>query len=162
MKAPTEWQSNINGQIYNFSHSIVLGKHNLTINGVSNTIKGSFFSSILGFDEPINFDGIEARLVVERKKPDIVVNGVYLQSQKPYIPRPKWSIVFVILCILIPIISLGGALPAVIGVVGALACVQISKTSLPVAARIALCILITAAAWVLWFVLIFAVAMAQL
>jgi len=159
MKKPTEWSSEIDGKSYAFSHQIIKGKHTLAVNGVSNTIKAGFVSSVIGFDEKFDLEGKEARLVMVKNEPDIVVDDVFLRSGKNYVQRPAWAMVFIVACILIPIISLGGALPIVLGFGGAGACVAVSKTSLTNIVRIILCIAITILAWVLWFLLILGVSM---
>lgn len=147
MKKPIEWESTINNKNYAFSYQRVKGKHILTINGVPNTIKVSFFSTLFGFDEKFDLDGIEARLVIERQIPDIVANGIYVKSGKAYRSRPVWATVFAFICIAMPVATLGGALPMVFGLFGGILCIRVSKTSLPIAARIILCTLITLAVW---------------
>lgn len=157
MKKPIEWENQVDGKNYAFSYQKVKGKHVLTINGTPTEIKSGFKSSMLGFDEKFMLDGKEAQLVINNKVPDIAVDGVFLKSGKKYVPSPAWVVVFSILCLLIPIISLGGALPALLGCGGLALCVSVSKTSLPSAVRVILCTLITLLAWVLWFVLIISV-----
>ncbi|MCL2253177.1 MAG: hypothetical protein FWC09_01910 [Lachnospiraceae bacterium] len=153
------WQSVINEQNYEFSYQKVKGKNILTVNGTPNTIKVGFLSSLLGLDEKFDFDGKEARIVMVKGQPDIVINDTYLKSGKPYIARPAWAIVFAILCFAIPVVSLGGAIPIVLGFAGAALCVTVSKSSLSMAVRLILCILITVVAWVLWFALIVGMSM---
>jgi len=161
MGKTTQWESKIDGKSYAFSHEKVKGRHILTANGLQTEIKGGFISALLGFDEKFTFEGREARLVIEKNKPDVIIDGVYLQSGKNYIKRPAWVLVFAIICILIPIVSLGGALPFVIGFLGATLCVSVSKSSLPTAARVILCLVITVIAWLLWFLLIIGISMLQ-
>ncbi|MCL2547504.1 MAG: hypothetical protein FWE06_10055 [Oscillospiraceae bacterium] len=153
MKKPIEWVSQIDGKDYSFSYEKVKGKHVLTANGVPIEVKASFWSMILGFDEGFMLDGKEARLVVESKEPDVVIDGQYVRSGKVYVKRPAWVLVFAVLCILIPIVSLGGAIPAVIGFCGAAGCVSVSKTTLSTPIRVLICTGITVLAWVLLFLL---------
>jgi len=157
----TQWESQIDGRTYSFSHERKRGKHLLTVNGTPVEIKGSFMSAILGFDEKIMLDGKEARFVFERNKPDVAVDHVYLQSGKDYVKRPAWVLAFAILCLLIPIISIGGAIPVLLGLGGVALCVSASKSSLPIAIRVILCIVITLSAWVLLFFLAIGVSMLQ-
>jgi len=159
MKKITQWESQIDGRSYSFSHEKIKGKHVLTINGIPTEVKGSFMSSILGFDEGIVIDGKEARLVFEKNKPDVVVNNTYLQSGKVYVKRPAWVLAFAIACVLIPIVSLGGALPAVIGFGGVALCVSVSKSTWSTGIRVALCALITLLAWFAVFLLAIGVSM---
>ena len=153
MKKTTEWESQIDGKNYSFSHEKKKGKHLLTINGTPEEIKGGFMSSALGFDEGIKIDGKEARFVFERNQPDVVVDNKYLQSGKAYVKRPAWVLAFAVACILIPVAAIGGAIPAVLGFSGAALCVSVSKAHLPVGVRLLLCALITVSAWGLLFLL---------
>lgn len=147
MKNQEQWQSTINDKNYEFSYKKNKGNHEISVNGTMVSLKAGLWSSLLGFDENFTFDGTEARLIVDGKGPDVAVNGAYLQSGKKYIERPAWVMIFVILCILIPVLSLGGALPVLLGLGGAAICVGASKADLPMAVRILLCIAITALAW---------------
>ena len=151
----TQWESQINGIEYQFSYEKLRGKHKITVNGESTEIEGGFMSTLLGFDEKFLIDGKEARLVIEKNKPDVVLDGAYTQSDKLYVKRPVWVMVFVVLCMIIPIFNrLSGALPAFLGLGGIALCVTVSKTPLPNSVRLLLCIIVTAAAWL---TLIFAV-----
>jgi hypothetical protein len=152
-----EWKSMIGGVEYSFSHTISKGKHILTANGVVHTIKLGVMSSFLNVDEGFDLDGRPARLVMVKGKPDVVVDGVHLQSGKPYVAQPKWVLVFAILCIAIPIVSLGGALPLLLGLGGVAICLAVSKMNASVAVRVIVCAVVTAAAWAAWYFLILAV-----
>ena len=156
-KAPIVWESIINQKNYTFSYQKIKGKHTLTVNGVSQTLKCGFMSALFGFDEEFNLDGTNARLVIEKKIPDIVVDDVYVQSGKKYIKRPKWVIVFVIICLLVPVVTIGGAIPALIGFGGAALCVSVSKSALSTAIRVVLCSFISLAAWILFLIFGYAV-----
>jgi len=71
---------------------------------------------------------------------------------------PKWAYPFGIACVAIPVVTLGGGIPAAIGIGGASLVATIAKKdSMPVAVRAALCAAVTAAAWILLFVLLAAV-----
>jgi len=148
MRKSKEWESQINGKTYNFSLK-TLGKYVLTVNGTPIPLKRGFLSFILWFDEKFTFDGIDARLVIE-KKPDIVVDGIYVRSGKRYVERPMWSLVLAVICFLVPTILSGfGALPTIFGFIGAMLCVYAARTSLPAGARVALCVGIMLLTWVI-------------
>ncbi len=152
-----EWTSEIDGQAYDFSYRRVKGKHEITVNGKATTLKSGFVSLVNGFDEGFYLEnGKEARLVLSGKNPDVAVDGVFLRSGKKYIKAPGWSVIFGILCLLIPISTVGGVLPAAIGFGGAFLCMAVSKSQLPTITRLLLCIVITGAAWVLTYSIIFA------
>jgi len=151
-KVPVVWESVIYDKHYTFSYQ-KKGRV-FTVNGFPQTLKTDFWSSLSGFDAGFVLDGIDARLVIEKNVPDVVVNNVFAHSGKKYVKRPAWAIVFAILCIAIPIVSLGGALPALIGFGGAAFCISISKSTLSTAVRVLLCTLLTLGAWLLSIVLI--------
>ena len=70
---------------------------------------------------------------------------------------PKWSWFFIVPCLLIPIISFGGAIPAVLGIGGAGLCSAIARRKWPIAVRVILCTFITCICW--FFMLIIFAAM---
>ena len=71
---------------------------------------------------------------------------------------PSWVWAFVFACGIIPIISLGGAVPALIGFVGAGYCYSISQdTSKKMTTRIFVCFSATSICWSLFIGLILAV-----
>jgi hypothetical protein len=67
------------------------------------------------------------------------------------IPVPGWAYVFALACGVIPVLSLGGFVPAMIGIGGASSCIKISSTgSLHGFLRVLLCIVITIGCWILF------------
>jgi hypothetical protein len=73
-----------------------------------------------------------------------------LKSKQATGPIPVWGWVFVAACGIIPILTLGGALPAAIGIGGAAGCANISrKASVSVPKRVAICAGITMGCWTL-------------
>lgn len=149
MKPPVRWESQISGNHYTFCYEIIAREHTLTINGLPQKFPLAFFD-FLGPDKPFMLGGQEARLVVDGNKTDIAVDGVFLRSGRQYVKRPAWAWVFIALCMLLPIISLGGALPALFGFGGAYFCVRMSKAPMHAALRAFLCTLITLAVWGVW------------
>jgi len=68
---------------------------------------------------------------------------------KNWFPKaPRWAWIFMGLCLLIPIVTRGGAVPAVLGFIGAWGCAQVASTRWPIVVRVALCVLVTIASWV--------------
>nr|WP_319489335.1 hypothetical protein [uncultured Caproiciproducens sp.] len=105
------------------------GKHKLTVNGEEIKLDRKPFQSFAGLDQPINFGGKEARFVLIGNKVDIAIDGKYLSSRKAYMPLksiPGWVWIFVVACALIPIVALGGAIPALLGVAGAIAILRVA------------------------------------
>lgn len=150
MKKAVTWESQIDGKDYVFSYHVFKREHILTINNISNEFPVKFMD-FLGVDLPFVLDEKEVRLVIDNYKPDIAIDGVYLRSGKQYIKRPAWAWLFLALCLLLPVINIGGALPVIFGFFGAVCCVRASKASLSVATRLLICTLITLSAWALWF-----------
>jgi hypothetical protein len=64
---------------------------------------------------------------------------------------PGWAYLFALACGVIPVLSLGGFIPAMIGIGGASSCIKISSSgSLPGVVRVFLCIGITIGCWVVF------------
>jgi hypothetical protein len=80
------------------------------------------------------------------------------ETWKKWFPQftglPKWAWLFVGACLLVPVLTMGGAVPAVTGILGATACAKAAKASWPAALRIAVCALLAAATWVATFALL--------
>ncbi|HMA36601.1 MAG TPA: hypothetical protein VKY74_19255 [Chloroflexia bacterium] len=94
---------------------------------------------------------------------DLAVDGVSLTTGQPAIPRPlpSWAWAFIIACAVIPILTLGGAVPAMIGVGGAFGCANLARdSSKPVGTRVALCSGVVLLCWTLF--VIFALTLASI
>jgi len=155
LKQPVqEWQSTIDGSAYLFKCEHEKGfTYTVTANGEQATVKGRFLSMMFGFDEPFTVDGKKMRLIAARGGMDVAYDGRYLIADKPYIARPAWVWIFVILCI--SLIFMGvGFLGGVIGFIGAIICLSASRTDTPLSARILLCIFITVATWAVGIVVL--------
>lgn len=64
------------------------------------------------------------------------------------IPIPSWGYLFVVASVLVPVVSLGGAIPCVLGFGGAGTCAKLARdTSRPVATRVLLCAAMTVGVW---------------
>ena len=88
---------------------------------------------------------------------DLSIDGRSVDTGKEVVPAspiPGWAWIFVVVCALIPILSLGGAIPAAIGFGGAYGCIAIARDlSKSVNMRIGLCVGISILCWVLYFAL---------
>jgi hypothetical protein len=70
-------------------------------------------------------------------------------------PIPAWAWLFAVACILIPIVSLGGAIPGAIGAGSAFACVAVARNhQMSTAARIGTCCAIAGGAWIVFIILV--------
>jgi hypothetical protein len=65
-------------------------------------------------------------------------------------PIPAWAWLFAVACGIIPVLTLGVAIPGAIGFGGAGGCVAVARNpDLPLAGRIAACVAITVGCWAL-------------
>jgi hypothetical protein len=75
---------------------------------------------------------------------------------------PQWAYLFAAVCGAIPIVSLGGLIPAVLGVGGAGGCLKVARLgSLPIPVRLLLCVGITMGSWILFALLLVAMMSAK-
>ncbi len=71
-----------------------------------------------------------------------------LPLQRPPAEIPQWAYLFAVLCGIIPVLTLGGAVPVMVGVGGAGGCLKVARSgSLPLGVRVLLCLVITAGCW---------------
>jgi len=93
---------------------------------------------------------------------DLAIDGISITTGAALtgIPAtPKWAWIFVALCVFIPLISGGGALPVLFGLGGAFICVSIARdTAKATGLRLALCGGVTILAWVVFVILIIGIA----
>ncbi|MEL6310435.1 MAG: hypothetical protein AAFR81_18735 [Chloroflexota bacterium] len=75
------------------------------------------------------------------------------------LPTPWWGWLFIVVCVAIPVIAVGGAIPSAIGAGAAAGCYSVSKNpEMSATTRMGACLGITVIAWALFGGLIFAVA----
>ena len=87
---------------------------------------------------------------------------MYIETRDKQIrpSTPAWAWIFAIACGAIPVISLGGAIPAVIGIAGASGCLAASRSpKMPTIAKLLVCIGITVVCWALFVLLIGGIAL---
>jgi hypothetical protein len=88
-----------------------------------------------------------------------------MSNDNPKPPKPKipaWGYLFAGLCILLPILTLGGAIPGAVGFGGAAACVGVSRDDKKsIGIRIALCAAIVFACWMVVGAVVLLVAKAR-
>lgn len=158
-----QWDITINGMTntVTFTPNQWSGKHKLTVNGKEVLLKKSPFETFVGTDQPINIAGKECRFVLIGNKADMAVNGTYVDSKKLYVPlksMPWWTWIFLVLCIAVPVVSLGGALPVGIALLCSIWCVRVAiSPNMKTAIKILCCFGITALAWTLLGILLFAI-----
>jgi len=151
MRKTIQWSSAIGEYRYDFVFENIEGKLILAINGHPVEIKLGFWSTLTGnINEKFMFGGSEAYLVISKGNADIAINGVFINSGKQYKPRQRWPAIFVVLCCLLPVVgfvSSGGSVLFIIGLGCAGVCAFIAESSQPTGGKVALCTLITIAAW---------------
>jgi len=75
------------------------------------------------------------------------------EKKKPTLPTPAWAWLFVVACVLIPILTLGGAIPGAIGGGGAFGCFAVAKDpSKQAGTRVLICVGITAVCWAIFLI----------
>jgi hypothetical protein len=68
---------------------------------------------------------------------------------------PGWAYIFAVACAMIPVVTLGGFIPALVGLGGASACVKVSSSgSIPGVLRVLCCLGITLGCWLVLAALI--------
>lgn len=85
---------------------------------------------------------------------DVGIDGKSVTTGKPIVPQvalPMWAWVFIIACAAIPILSLGGIVPILLGLGGALGCNQLARDGTKdYNSRLLMCAGITVLCWVLF------------
>lgn len=72
-------------------------------------------------------------------------------GKPPKPPIPWWGWVCAGMCILIPFVALGGAIPGAIGAGGAGGCVAVARhPTMSMGARVGICVAITIGCWALF------------
>jgi len=142
-----------------FKPNVWTGKHKLIINRKETIVKPTFSQYFVGLDHTFMIGEKKAHFVYfnNLRTADIAIDGYFINSKKPYTPleaMPKWTWLFILACIAIPIVSLGGALPAVIAWFGAAFCARTSVSpEKSVFSKMVTCLVITISAWGVFFLL---------
>ncbi len=151
------WQAALNGKMHTFVFTVKAGRKGgyfLSVDGknVLSGIQPKWSAMFTGAEFPFQLDGREVNLVVvSNNKADIVADGHYLSTGKPYVPQPKWIWFFVIP--IIPLIFMGGALGALCGVAGFLVGDKAARSSQSTWVRVVLCVICMALGWAVYFLL---------
>lgn len=155
-----EWNITIKGNTHLISYfdGTKQNKPQLLVDGKAIIIPKNTKFAFLGVDFPINIEGVECRFVSAFKGIDFVVDSNFVESQKTYTPLtiPMWGWFFVVLSILIPIVSIGGALPTAIACLSSIWCLKISATPfINLGKKILYNILVVLCAWLLFGLILF-------
>ena len=155
MQEPVLWQSCIDNQLVSFQYEVRRGRPILAVDNERHEFKRGFLDVLTGsVDRPFPFRASEARLVVHGQQPDVALRGTLLRSGQPYSKRPAWAAVFVVLCGLISVVSLGKAFAVFLGLGGAWLCLRTATSILSPSARFIICLTLTILDWLLFLLLI--------
>lgn len=136
-------------------HSYFGGKRVISVDGVMIVNERKVVD--FGTRHPFSIGGHHCTVVISTNgftyNYDLLVDGQSMRSERQTAesgPAPWWGWLFIVACALIPVVSLGGILPAAVGLTGAIQCYQISRNrNRSLGSRIALCLGITLLAWAL-------------
>lgn len=148
-----KWNLDIDGSTYTVTFQLggPNGPWALKVNDEAVPIEREHHKSLIVVERPFLISKKECVFVFVGKKADIAVDGVYIDSKKPYIPSegvPWWNWLFAAACMAIPVVSSGGFQPIVIGLLGAFFCLRASISPfLKTPLRLLACLGITAACW---------------
>ena len=142
---------------YNIKYTWGLFSKKLSTDGQDGPMaKSKFFTGIN--ETHFTLGSKEVVFVHMGRKIDLALNGKYVTTGEDFVSisdMPKWNWIFIVLNALIPIITLGGALPCVLGIMGILLCTQISVSpKFKVVPKIIICCLITLICYGLFFILL--------
>ena len=115
-------------------HNLLSSRRTIRVDGQV-VEQGKFSVVDFGGDYPFPIGERQAVLHMRMNgvwyKYDVSVGGFSVQTGKPVWPMqpmPRWSWIFVVACILIPVITLGGLVPILIGAGGAYVCAVIGRS----------------------------------
>ena len=142
-------------------HRYLTGKRAIRVDGkpLQRTARVSHALFDLGSTHPFMLGAHSCAVVIQTNGLtylyDLLVDGRSQRTGKSVTPRrrvPQWAWGFIIACAAIPLVALGGAVPAALGIGGALGCRRIARdTADTMAMRVALCAVVTALCWCLFF-----------
>jgi hypothetical protein len=130
------------------------GKRSITVDNVRQ-VEESNHSLEMGIDLPFRINQhqgmVQVRSGMLGAKYDLAIDGVSVQTGQPaarMLPLPGWAWIFIGACALIPIITLGGAVPAGIGAGGAFGCASVARDPRrSESGRVGTCLAIAAGCW---------------
>lgn len=117
------WEIKIDEKNYEieFIQDFWFNNHKVFVNGEKEVYNKNIFKDYLGIDIPLTLGSKEVILVHRGNFTDISVDGVFWDSDEKYREPEKmnkWNLVFVFLCILLPLLTRGGAIPVLLAIVG--------------------------------------------
>jgi hypothetical protein len=136
-----------------FNRALILGQSSLIIDGENISLPRNIYSNYIGYDLSIRIGNKEGRFVSLGSWADIVIDGHYVNTGKPYLPLEDfkwWSWIFVSLCALVIIYSRIGSLSIIISLLGVMWTLQISVCpELSLVQKLIYSFLIVVGVWIL-------------
>ena len=125
------WKIELDGREHDivFNRALLLGRSILIIDGENIPLPNNLYSNYIGYDLSIKIGDKQGRLVSLGSWSDIVIDGHYVNSGKPYIPLEEfkwWSWFFVFMCALVVVYSRIGSLSIIIALFGVMWSLQVS------------------------------------
>ena len=158
--ASRTWHATLNGRTHTLSveQNSWRGTRALIIDGVRQDFKRLRID--MGSSHPFVLHGHEAVVRVRYHgfncSYDVELAGRSLTTGEPATEpvvqpdTPAWAWTFVVLCASIPIVTVGGAFPVLIGIIGATQCKRVAGWStVGVPTEVAVCSLITLGCWMM-------------
>lgn len=125
------WSINVDGKKHEviFNRALILGRSILLIDGENIPLPYNLYSNYIGYDLKIKIGDKQGRFVSLGSWADIVIDGHYVNSGKPYLPLEDfkwWSWVFIFLCTFVVIYSRIGSFSIIIALFGVMWSLQVS------------------------------------
>jgi len=155
MAKQSTWQVKLDGEMHTctLKYGMKTG-YTLNVDGVDLfSARPNWIAMLSGSEFPFEFNGRKLLLVISpnSNKGDIVADGCYLSTGKPYIPLPKWAWIFIFP--LFPLVITGGAIGAMCGILGFGICAKLVRNSSNTKIQILLCVIMVVLTWVAYFII---------
>ncbi len=118
-----------------FERGVWSTKHTIRVDGQV-VYQGRSYATDFGTDDSFQIGPhactVHTRTIWTKVEYDLSIDGLSITTGQPVAPRvplPKWAWLFMIACMAIPLITLGGALAGAIGFGGAYVCLDIARRS---------------------------------
>jgi hypothetical protein len=149
-------------------HGYISGKRRISVDGrqIEETARAQDALFDIGSSHTFSIGAHRCTVVIRSKwglayEYDLLVDGRSVATgavASAQAPVPAWGYLFIAACGLIPVVSLGGAVPAAIGAAGAFGCLGAARDgSKSVFERASRCLAITAGCWVIFLLFLIAV-----
>ncbi len=141
------------------AHGYWSGKRTIRVDGklLQHTAKVGHAVMDFGSDHPFSIGSHRGSVRIQTNgltyRYDLVLDGRSIVTGRPAAGSaklPPWAWAFILACGVIPILTLGGAIPGAIGAGGVVGCISIARNSArPTISRVMLCAGVTVLCWAL-------------